>query len=209
MSVGSCGRVSGVIEDLPQACACSVRRIPENCISCGGGNSVGSSCNFRVAGALNARGVCLPTSYLGNSNACFAIPFEGETSAVQCGGPVHATCPRGACCADDPRDGCVPSATNGNCVGICVDAQDCDPSRRSCGICGAFQAPDGGSQSEIARSVNDPDVSVCGDGVVGAGEACDGAELGGATCVSLGYAGGTLACAPDCRSLETARCSAD
>jgi formylglycine-generating enzyme required for sulfatase activity len=44
-------------------------------------------------------------------------------------------------------------------------------------------------------------VNPCGNGVREAalGEACDGAELGGATCVSLGLPGGTLACGADCR----------
>jgi len=38
--------------------------------------------------------------------------------------------------------------------------------------------------------------AVCGDGVRDPGEACDGAELGGATCTSVpgAYTGGTLAC---------------
>jgi len=36
-------------------------------------------------------------------------------------------------------------------------------------------------------------------------EACDGANLGGATCASLGYAGGTLKCSADCR-LDVSGC---
>jgi hypothetical protein len=39
----------------------------------------------------------------------------------------------------------------------------------------------------------------CGDGVVDGTEACDGADLGGATCQSLGFASGSLACGADCR----------
>lgn len=34
----------------------------------------------------------------------------------------------------------------------------------------------------------------CGDGVVQPGEACDGVDLGGQTCMSLGYDGGMLGC---------------
>jgi alpha-tubulin suppressor-like RCC1 family protein len=41
---------------------------------------------------------------------------------------------------------------------------------------------------------------VCGDGVATGDEACDGADLRGQTCVSLGLgAGDGLACSPDCR----------
>ncbi len=44
--------------------------------------------------------------------------------------------------------------------------------------------------------------ALCGNGIVDTPESCDGANLGGATCVSLGYAlGGALAC--------TARCGYD
>jgi len=39
----------------------------------------------------------------------------------------------------------------------------------------------------------------CGDGVINQpGEVCDGADLGGKTCVDIGFLGGTLACRPDC-----------
>lgn len=38
-------------------------------------------------------------------------------------------------------------------------------------------------------------------------ESCDGAELGGATCASLGYAGGRLRCSPVC-TFDTRECSA-
>ena len=40
--------------------------------------------------------------------------------------------------------------------------------------------------------------AVCGDALIDAGEACDGANLGGETCESLGFQGGTLACTDGC-----------
>jgi cysteine-rich repeat protein len=45
----------------------------------------------------------------------------------------------------------------------------------------------------------------CGDGVRVEGEACDGADLGDATCESLGYDSGELACGLDC-SFDDAAC---
>jgi hypothetical protein len=41
---------------------------------------------------------------------------------------------------------------------------------------------------------------VCGDGVLGEAEACDGSDLGDATCLTLGggFQGGTLACTANC-----------
>jgi len=48
----------------------------------------------------------------------------------------------------------------------------------------------------------------CGDGVVNSSEACDGTNLGGATCGSVpgGFTGGTLACTPSCR-FDTSACT--
>ena len=40
-----------------------------------------------------------------------------------------------------------------------------------------------------------------------AGEECDGNDLGGQTCTSLGYTGGTLSCS-DCK-LDRSNCTAD
>lgn len=45
----------------------------------------------------------------------------------------------------------------------------------------------------------------CGDGVIDVGEQCDGGDLGGASCPSLGYEGGTLACAGLC-TYDTTGC---
>lgn len=40
--------------------------------------------------------------------------------------------------------------------------------------------------------------TLCGDGIVQSPEQCDGVNLDGATCSSLGYSGGTLSCASNC-----------
>jgi|SRR3989344_5573604 len=47
----------------------------------------------------------------------------------------------------------------------------------------------------------------CGDSVIQAPEQCDGANLDGATCDSLGYSGGTLSCASNC-VFNTSQCTA-
>ena len=62
--------------------------------------------------------------------------------------------------------------------------------------------PDGqGGWSECAPTFGAANAAIsagCGDGVADMGEACDGADLGGQTCVGLGFSGGTLACTPQC-----------
>src|SRR6185295_18381322 len=53
---------------------------------------------------------------------------------------------------------------------------------------------------------------VCGDGVIGGDERCDGSDLGGATCASIkgaGYfarPGQALGCKPDC-TFDTSACT--
>ncbi|MFN7133366.1 MAG: FG-GAP repeat domain-containing protein, partial [Myxococcales bacterium] len=45
----------------------------------------------------------------------------------------------------------------------------------------------------------------CGDGTVNGEDQCEGEQLGGATCQSLGFVAGTLSCASDCR-FDTSKC---
>ena len=46
----------------------------------------------------------------------------------------------------------------------------------------------------------------CGDGVVNPNEQCDGLNLAGATCVTRGFAGGTLGCSASC-TFDTSACN--
>jgi hypothetical protein len=46
----------------------------------------------------------------------------------------------------------------------------------------------------------------CGNGAIDAGEDCEPTDLGGATCTTLGFASGTLACASGC-SFDTSGCT--
>lgn len=63
---------------------------------------------------------------------------------------------------------------------------------------------------EVLASVIPSSVTVsvtgCGNGIQEGSEQCDGSDLGGATCVSLGYAGGTLSCQADC-TFNTSACT--
>lgn len=52
------------------------------------------------------------------------------------------------------------------------------------------------------------DSNVCGNNLKQIGEQCDGTDLGGASCVSLGYASGTLFCSGSC-TYNTASCVAN
>lgn len=59
----------------------------------------------------------------------------------------------------------------------------------------------GGTGGATTTSTN----TLCGNGTIDSGEACDGADLSGASCVTLGYPGGQLACGPACE-LDLSTC---
>lgn len=48
---------------------------------------------------------------------------------------------------------------------------------------------------------------VCGNGVRDIGEVCDGLALGGFTCATFGFSGGTLGCQTDCLNYDTSGCT--
>lgn len=50
-------------------------------------------------------------------------------------------------------------------------------------------------------------VSVCGNNAIEDVEGCDGDDLGGATCESLGFAAGNLSCFDDCSDLDISDCT--
>ncbi len=47
----------------------------------------------------------------------------------------------------------------------------------------------------------------CNNGVINTGEVCDGTNLGGQTCTSSGFTGGTLRCNSNCLSYDTSSCT--
>lgn len=62
----------------------------------------------------------------------------------------------------------------------------------ACGLGLALVACDG------SKKGNNNNVETCGDGVRGLAEECDGADLGGATCETIGMTGSGLACQDNC-----------
>ena len=53
-----------------------------------------------------------------------------------------------------------------------------------------------------------PGEGFCGDGIINGGEACDGERLLGRSCLTQGFSGGVLVCAPDC-TLDASGCDRD
>ena len=111
---------------------------------------------------------------------------------VKCDGkccPKHARCKNGRC-------KCRSGFTK--CGRKCVDR---DTSVTHCGECGKACAE---GESCVAGECQSG--AICGNDQIEGGEVCDGSDLGGEDCVSQGFAGGTLACNPDCGSYNTFGC---
>lgn len=66
----------------------------------------------------------------------------------------------------------------------------------------------GASEGTGGASATDGGPGVCGDGVRGGDEVCDGADLGGKACADVDpkYVGGALACAANCGSFDASGC---
>jgi hypothetical protein len=47
---------------------------------------------------------------------------------------------------------------------------------------------------------------LCGNGVIDQGELCDGFELGGQTCATVGLGSGSLACTDTCKAYDVSGC---
>jgi cysteine-rich repeat protein len=105
------------------------------------------------------------------------------------------------------RQDCCPDCGNG----AIDDGEECDAAALG-GLTCEDACYDGGALGCTAWCAYDfagctGTLPMCGDGVAACDEACDGDDLSGATCESVGYSGGALACDAAC-ALDTSACSA-
>lgn len=152
-----------------EGCLCEVSFADTACLRCG---SAGSECTISIAGEVFGSGICQPETSSGRTSC--APPDEEEFRG--CGGVNEVVCEASnLCCADDQSDGCDPATGGVECAGLCVVGS------ADAGFCAELDGT-----KTCRNDGRDPT------------EECDGADLGGATCESLGFADGTLRCTPGC-----------
>lgn len=112
-------------------------------------------------------------------------------------------------CGEFDRSACGAPQTCGN--GGKDGVELCDGADLAGTTCPAL----GYGEGTLACTANCADFDVsgcgapqtCGNGEKDGVEACDGKDLGGATCESVGKDSGALACSPDCLSYDTSGCA--
>lgn len=73
--------------------------------------------------------------------------------------------------------------------------------------CKSLGFPMSGANPDCAPNCkHDIGICRCGNGNLDINEPCDGADLGGKTCITEGFGSGTLTCSPDC-ALDLSACS--
>lgn len=164
----------------------------------GGTLACTASCLLSTAGCTGVPAVC------GN-----AVCETGETE-LSC----PADCGGGAVCGNgvlNPGENCDGSALGGNsCVSLgytrgtlsCNSA--CQFNTSGCTRCGNGVCESGEDYNSCPADCQAP--VLCGNGMLNGSEVCDGSNLNGQTCASLGFVGGTLACNASC-TFNTASCT--
>jgi hypothetical protein len=123
---------------------------------------------------------------------------------------------------DDPANfdsGSPPTDTSGSSSGGDGNGQtntslpgddDDDDDAADQGVDGSTSAGGAGSTGEVttgpAEDSGDGGNAGCGDGMVSPGEQCDGGNLQGFDCASLGLGSGTLGCDPVTCTFDTSMC---
>ena len=148
---------------------------------CGDGaaNQPAEACDGTDLRGASCGGLGLGTGVVSCTTTC-TLDTSGCSGPPRCGDGV----------INRPAEACDGGDLGGQtCVGLGLG-----PGTLACGSSCTFDT------SGCAESPR------CGDGVINRpGESCDGTDLGGKTCVDVGFLGGTLACHPDC-TLDASGC---
>ena len=139
----------------------------------------------------------------GGGSVCGDAICESPENALTCPGDCSSVCGDGLCSGGEDPLVCSADCPHQCGDGLCSGPEDVFNCSMDCGFCGDDVCDPSENQSTCA-----PDCApVCGDGVVEFPEKCEAGVPLGATCQSLGFDGGALACnAPTC-TYNTSACT--
>ncbi len=190
----------------------------------GGGGAGAATSTDAVTATATAGTTAAQTSGAGGG----ATTASTTTGGPACGDGVVDT---GELCDGPPADSCFDLGYFGGVLGCLPDCtfdlsmcdgchngviepetgEDCDFDAQGDPLvlasCASLGFPMSGANPGCADDCEyDIKICMCGNGALDALEVCDGALLGGNTCQTEGFVGGTLACSPDCE-LDTSGCT--
>jgi formylglycine-generating enzyme required for sulfatase activity len=147
---------------------------------------------FRVASLEEGAG----GSECGNS-AC-----ESTEDAITCPADCTGYCGDTLCTGGENALSCPSDCPQACGDGVCTGFENVVSCWRDCGFCGDDVCDPSESQASCAADC----VPVCGDGVVQGTEQCEAGVPLAASCTSLGFDGGTLACNASTCTFNTSGC---
>jgi hypothetical protein len=149
----------------------------------GGTLACDAMCAFDTTGCVDAMVTCVDVA--ADKNCVDADPATCTCQACDPGNGCEAS--EDCVCPDCAADAFCADPAN------CNNDGECDPYLEGCGC------------ADCAGHVECGPPPVCGNDSVEPGEDCDGADLGGEDCTTLGFPGGAIGCNPDC-TFDTSGC---
>jgi hypothetical protein len=171
---------------------------------CDGANLNGQTCASVQGAGWTGTLSCNSCDF--NTSSCIAPPSCGDSTCNN--GETCSTCPGdcGVCCGNgaiDSGEDCDGANLGGEtCTSVqgpgwtgTLSCNSCDFHTSGC-IAPPFCGDSTCNGGETCSSCPGDCGSCCGNGAINSGEACDGGNLNGQTCTSIGqgFVGGTLAC---------------
>lgn len=134
-----------------------------------------------------------------NGQSCESLGFSGGTLTCD----PNCLFDKSQCFSISCGDGVLNGDEECDCG---QQGSQCTAEQLGGATCSQFAAPQNGNYhggnlacgSPQSCTYNKSGCTYCGDGVRNGPEACEGGDLGGQTCQSLGYYGGTLSCNANC-----------
>ncbi len=188
-----------------------VHTCPQDCPVCGNGRcDPGETVASCTIDCYCTNGTCDPGENTSNCpQDCPFVPVCGN-GVCEAGESIHSCmvdcyCTNGTCDEGESELTCPQDCSSNPCGnGVCEAFESTSTCSQDC-YYGNGTCDQGENQSNCALDCGSS--VTCGNGQLDSGEACDGPLFAGnANCISLGYAGGTLACNANC-TLNTSGCT--
>lgn len=195
------GGICGCTQGQNQSCSTGINSPTKP--SCGTGTMICSN---------GAYGSCNPPSAAETCNGidddCDGTSDEGGNTWCQTQYGASYACNNGQCgtqqtqCVDPDEDGFGNPGFAGCSSGAQLDCNNADNRTYP----GATEICDG-ADNDCDTQIDEGNVCAqCGNGLINTGEECDGSDLNSKTCVTQGFASGTLSCTASC-TIDSTGCS--